>query len=188
MKKIGCALILVAFLGGVFLSSPLEAQGVPDFSLWNGTLWKLTTAQWGYYFSDEAVEDFAPSDGRIAYSGPQWGVISADEMGNFSINIYVRGTGGFCALLETLNISYVAGNNINFVGRYDISEPTSVASGLMFVRGKMDKDGVEIKSGTIEPLGQYVMSTDIYFPPGGDRGAARVEFRGSKVSKLGCTL
>ena len=73
-----------------------EAQGLPDLSLWNSTNWKITTNSSGYYFPPDAVSNNGPSpDGRLNGSYPQWGRITSDIAGVFTINTYdEKCTGG----------------------------------------------------------------------------------------------
>jgi len=188
MRRLFVTVVVAMALGLLPFVCPAEAQTAPDLTLWNNTLWKLTTDQLGYYFSSDAVNNFTAADGIVAQSASQWGRVTADQSGAFSINIYYRGDGGVCVLVETLDISYVAGSQLGFVGTYDIASSDTHATGLMYVSGKLDKDGMTIKSGKIQPLGQYVMDSNITVPPGGDRGVAKVEFKGNKVTAIGCGL
>lgn len=188
MKRLYVKFILVIVLLTFLFVCASEAQNAPDLSLWNGTFWKITTSTRGYYFSSEAVSNSRGSDGIIKQTDSQWGVVTADVTGTFIINIYSRGSGGVCSPSETLEISYIAGNELGFVASYDVSQTNNYATGLLYVKGKLDRTGTAIQSGKIEPLGQYVMASDVVVPPGGDRIAYRIDLKGTKTAKLGCTF
>jgi hypothetical protein len=189
MKRL-CLKLVLAMLFCTFLSvGNSEAQGLPDLSLWNSTNWKITTKSSGYYFPPDAVSNNGPSpDGRFNGSYPQWGRITSDIAGVFTINTYDKDTGGSCSLVDTLNLTYIAGSALGFIASYEIDLPDNYAAGLLYISGKLDKAGTAIQIGKIEPLGEYVMASEIVDPPGGDRIAYKVDLKGKKVSELGCTL
>jgi hypothetical protein len=182
LKKIVLSMCFIMFL----LVSTSEAQAPPDLSLWNGTLWRITNAMAGCYFSDDAVNDFNGPDGVFDHTVVLWGIVTADMTGTFIVNIYSRDSGGNCTLYETLDLSYIAGSPLGFVATYEISETNNYSNGLLYVKGKLDSTGTELQSGNIETLGQYVKATNINVPLGGDRMAYRVINRGTKVKKIGC--
>jgi hypothetical protein len=168
------------------LVSTSEAQTPPDLSLWNGSFWRITNAMAGCYFSDDAVNDYTGPDGVFDHTVVLWGIVTADVTGTFIVDIYSKGSGGRCTLHKTLDLSYIAGSPLGFVASYEISETNNYSNGLLYIKGKLDRTGAELQSGSIETIGQYVKETNINVPPGGDRMAYRVINRGTRVKKLGC--
>lgn len=189
MKRLCLKLVLALFFFTFFSIGNSEAQGLPDFSLWNSTNWKITTISSGYYFPPDAVSNNGPPpDGRLYESYPQWGRITADFPGVFTINTYVKNANGVCSPFDSLDLTYRAGSALGFIASYEIQLPDTYATGLLYISGKLNKAGTAIQTGKIEPLGEYVMASEIVDPPGGDRIAYKVDFKGKKVSELGCTL
>jgi hypothetical protein len=189
MKRLCLKLVLALFFFTFFSVGNSKAQGLPDFSLWNSTNWKITTISSGYYFPPDAVSNNGPPpDGRLNESYPQWGRITADIPGVFTINTYVKNANGVCSPTDSLDLTYIAGSALGFITSYEIQLTETYATGLLYISGKLNKAGTAIQTGKIEPLGEYVMASEIVDPPGGDRIAYKVDLKGKKVSELGCTL
>jgi hypothetical protein len=186
MKRLYVKLALALFFITFFCVGVSEAQGLPDFSRWNGTLWKISTTAKGYYFSDAALPN--PPDTKVRGTETQWGTTTADISGTFSIDIYEESDTGSCSPVETLNLIYFSGSALDFVARFSTgpsSPDSNYITGLVRVMGTLNRSQTTVQTGKIEPLGGYSLEYDLNRQ--GDLSAFKIDVKGTKVSKLGCT-
>jgi hypothetical protein len=183
MKRLYAKLTLAFLFITFFCVGVSEAQGLPDFSRWNGTLWKLSTTVKGYYFSDAASPSLP--DKKIRGTEAQWGITTADISGTFTLDIYEKSENGWCSLVETLNLVYFSGSSLNFVASFtngSYASGSNFSTGLVQVVGELNSVQNALKNGYIVPLGAYSLEYD-----SGNLSAFKIDVKGKKASKLGCT-
>jgi hypothetical protein len=88
MKKLYRKLFVALCFATLFSADLCEAQALPDFSRWNGMLWKLSSHVNCYYFSD--VDSQQLPDDKIQSPETLWGITTADISGTFTTLIYMR--------------------------------------------------------------------------------------------------
>lgn len=186
MKRLYVKLFLALFFITFFCVGVSDAQGLPDFSRWNGTLWKLSSIAKGYYFSD--ADSPNPPDKKIRGTEIQWGLTTADISGTFSIAVFEKSDIGSCSPVETLNLIYFSGSALDFVARFSTgssSPGSNFTTGLVRVIGTLNRTLTAVQTGKIEPLGGYSLEYDL--DQQGDLSAFKIDVKGMKVPKLGCT-
>jgi len=186
MKRLYINLFLALVFSAFFSAGISEAQVLPDFSRWNGTLWKLSSPVKGYYFSD--VGSASLPDEKVKGKEARWAVATADISGTFALNIYEEGDDGWCYPVETLNLVYFSGSALDFVASFTVGSPSpgsNFTTGVVRVEGELKNFQNTFKYGNIEPLGVYSLKYDVDQP--GDLAAFKIDLKGKKVSKLGCT-
>ena len=176
----------IAFL--MFVVAPVaSAQNKPGFSVWTGTLLKLSTSIKGYYYSPTTFNNLNPYDKKISESETLWGVVTGDISGNFDIAIFSKGDNKECVPQFTLSLEYVAGSQVDFVATFLVDPDVTYATGLVYVKAQLDKTGNAIKvGGTISSVAAYIIERGFDVPL--DLAANGLTIKGSVVKSLGCTL
>ena len=184
--RIGCMVLGIALL--MFVIAPVaSAQNQPGFGVWNGTLLQLKTTIKGYYYSPTTLNNLNPYDKKTSESETQWGIVTGDITGTFQIAIFSKGTNKECVPEMVLPLNYLAGSQTNFVANFLIDEIDTYASGLVYVKAKLDNTGNAInKGGTISSVAAYNIERGFDEPL--DLAANGLTIKAKVVKELGCTL
>ena len=176
----------IAFL--MFVVAPVaSAQEKPSFLVWDGTFLKVKTTHKGYYYSATTLNNLNEYDRKISESESQWGIVTADIVGNFEIAIYSQGNNKECVSQTTIPLEYAGGSQLQFVANFVIEELDTYASGLVYVNGKLDKAGTAInQGGTISTVAAYTLERGFDEPL--DLAANGLTIKMTVVKELGCTL
>ena len=113
------------------------------------------------------------------------GITTADISGTFTLDIYEKSENGWCSLVDTLNLVYFSGSSLNFVASFtngSYSSGSNFSTGLVQVVGELNSAQNALKNGYIVPLGAYSLGYD-----SGNLAAFKIDLKGKKASKLGCT-
>jgi len=176
----------IAFL--MFVVTPIaSAQNIPNFLVWNGTFLKLNTNLKGSYYSPSTVLNLNEFDSKINDNEVQWGIVAADEGGNFVVATYSKGQGGECVPEIVLSLQYLAGSQLEFVANFVIPDEDIYASGLVYINARLDKTGIAIKTGgTMTTMAAYIIQHGFDVPF--DLAANGLTIKGTVVKSLGCKL
>ena len=177
----------IAFL--MFAVTPIASaqQNIPNFLVWTGTFLKLNTNLKGYYYSPTTLANLNEYDSKINDNEVKWGIVAGDMNGNFQIAIFSKGQNRECVPEPVLPLQYVAGSQLEFVANFVIDEPDIYSSGLVYIKGQLDKTGIAIKpGGTVTTMAAYTIERgfDVQF----DLAANGLTIKGTVVKNLGCTL
>lgn len=187
MKGLCLSFILAFILAIGIICGTVQAQPLPpDVSMWDATFWQIKSVSKGYYFSPNAVTNNGPPDTKIKASSTQWGILSIDPLGFLNMDVYAPDASGACALVETLNLSYLAGSGIDFLADFVINSEGGFTTGLLNINGTLDSKGVVILKGKLASLGAHNEETD--FQTSGDIAAFGITLKGKLVKTLGCTI
>jgi len=179
-----------------FLPTP---PNTPGFAVWNGTLLKLTMQTKGYYYEPTTRNNLNAYDAKISDNETRYGIVTGDIDGNFQIDIYSKGDNKVCVPEMTLPLYYVAGSQVEFVAGFLI-EPiidgeaaaavdgilSTYASGVLYVKAKLDNEGKIKKGGTISTVAAFAIEQG--FDVALDLAVSGLTIKGSVVKELGCTL
>lgn len=155
MKSLSVKIVLALALLIGFTCGTVHAQGV-DFSIWDGSLWKIKQTGKGSYFADENA---LTSSAKIRGTDQVWGVMAADATGeNISIDTYEI-INGECQPMDTIPLVYQAGGPLEFYATFVIDEADVVyATGLFAFTAKLKNDALQ--KGKMTTLGAYALEQD----------------------------
>ena len=154
MKSLSIKIFLVLALLIGFTCGTVYAQ--VDFTIWDGSLWKIKQTAKGSYFEDENA---ATSSAKFRGTDQAWWVMTADATGeNISIDTYEI-INGACEFMETITLEKQAGGPSEFYATFVIDEAEKVyATGLFSFTAKL-KDNV-LQKGKMTTLGAYALEQD----------------------------
>lgn len=174
----------------LFVISPIASAqntNVPNFLVWNGTNLRLSTNLKGYYYSPTTVLNLNEYDNKINDNEVQWGVIAGDQDGNFVLAVYSKSPNLDCVPELVLPLQYLAGSQLEFVANFVVNDVDIYASGLVYIKGQLDKTGIAIKpGGTLTVMSAYTIEHGSIVPF--DLAANELSIRGTVVKNLGCRL
>ena len=181
MKSLSVKIVLVLALMIGFTCGSVYAQ--VDFTIWDGSLWKMKQTAKGYYFDDEkALEISSKANGTEQV----WGVMAANDIGDaLSIAIYEKLENGACSLVDTFTLVKQAGGPLGFFATFekDVAD-TIYAHGLFYFTGKL-KDAA-LQKGKMTTLGAFAVEQDFEVP--GDLVVSGVNMSGTTVQELKCVM
>jgi hypothetical protein len=182
MKSLCVKIFLTLVLLVGFAYGNVYAQ---DFSVWDGSLWKIKQTAKGVVFSNPDANE--PPDGKARGTEQIWGIMTADVTGtNISIQFYEKGTGGACDPIDTIILTKQAGGPLGFVATVekDVPDPFLSVRGLFYVSGKLKN--ATLQKGKITSLGGYILEAG--WEDDVDLAAYGFNMSGTTVQGLGCTL
>lgn len=147
-------IVLVGLSTGV-----CEANGV-DFSIWNGSLWKIKLTAKGVLFSNPSIP--GPPDQKARGTEQSWGVMSSNADGStMNIQVYEKNDAGDCVEGDLIPLTKWWGGPEGFIATIELStgDPKFfMIRGLLNFIGKL-KNNI-LNTGKIITLGGYVLQED----------------------------
>ena len=172
----------------------------PGFAVWNGTLLKLTMKTKGYYYLPTTRNNLNAYDDKISESETLYGIVTGDISGTFQIAIFSKDPDTKqCVPEMILPLYYLAGSQVQFNAGFLIQPImngeaaaavdgilSTYASGVLYVKAKLDNEGKINKGGTISTVAAYTVEQG--FDVALDLAVSGLTIKGSVVKELGCTL
>jgi hypothetical protein len=183
MKGTCVKIVLTLALLVGFTCGTVYAQ---DFSIWDGSLWKIKFTAKGVVFSNL---DNIPS-GKARGTEQSWAIMSSNAAGDvMSLSIYGKDPDtGECELPQEIPLTLQFGGPLGFVATIESDSPEpnfESIRGLVYFTGKLKN--AELNTGKITTLGGYNLQQDWDDPT--DRAAFGFTLSGSLLKEpKGCLL
>lgn len=166
---------LLFVAGGVF-AGPATAQ-VPDFSVWEGSLWQIKQTGKGLYWSPSAEGAYTR---KFAGSETVYGILETAGMTgtvNLYLFEYVRGN-EFCEYITMIPLNYVRGNSLNFLASfYEMNG--ALKAGAVYFSGTQEAGS--IKKGNVVSVGVVTVQSEFDYP--GDLAALGLTLKGKVITE-----